>query len=79
LRLNIHVAGGGSARVALLGENGEELPYFTAEDCEVIQDDAVDYEVRWKDGPHLQGLVGRPVRVRVTMRNTKLYALQFAA
>ncbi|MEI9894594.1 MAG: hypothetical protein WDN28_12090 [Chthoniobacter sp.] len=43
----------------------------------MIQEDAIDYEVRWKNGPDVGALVGRPVRVQVTMRNAKLYALQF--
>jgi hypothetical protein len=79
LRLNIHTTGGGSARVALLDAQGQSLPGFAAEDCEVIQDDAVDYEVRWKNGPNLKALAGQPVRVQVAMRNAKLYALQFVS
>jgi hypothetical protein len=79
LLLNVHTAGGGSARVALLDEQGKAIPGFAAEDCEVIQDDAVDYEVRWRNTPSLEALAGRPVRVQVTMRNAKLYALQFSA
>ncbi len=79
LRLNVHTTGGGSARVALLDGQGKALPGFAAEDCEVIQDDAIDYEVRWKNGPDLKGLTGQPVRVQVTMRNARLYALQFAS
>jgi hypothetical protein len=79
LRLNVHVTGGGSARVALLDLHGRTLPFFGAEDCEVIQDDAIDYEVHWKNAPDLKALAGQPVRVQVTMRNAKLYALQFGA
>ena len=79
LRLNIHTTGGGSARVALLDELGNALPGFAVEDCEVIQDDAIDYEVRWRNAPDLRAHAGRQVRVQVTMRNAKLYALQFVS
>ncbi len=78
LRLNVHTTGGGSARVALLDAQGKVYPGFSADECEVIQDDAIDYEVRWKNGPDVSALAGQPVRVQVTMRNAKLYALQFA-
>jgi hypothetical protein len=77
LRLNIHTAGSGSARVALLDAEGKSLPGFTAEECELISDDAIDFEVRWKQGPDVGAHAGKPVRVQVTMRNAKLYALQF--
>jgi hypothetical protein len=77
LRLNIHSAGGGSARVALLDEQSNPLPGFAADDCEIIQDDAIDYEVRWKNGPDVSALSGKPIRAQITMRNAKLYALQF--
>jgi hypothetical protein len=77
LHLNVHTTGGGSARVALLDAQGQALPGFTAEECEVIQDDAIDFEVRWKNGPDVSSLAGQQVRVQVTMRNAKCYALQF--
>jgi hypothetical protein len=79
LHLNIHTTGGGSARVALLDELGNALPGFAADDCDVIQDDAIDYEVRWRNAPDLRALAGKHVRVQVTMRNAKLYALQFVS
>ncbi|HSI11154.1 MAG TPA: twin-arginine translocation signal domain-containing protein [Chthoniobacter sp.] len=79
LRLNVHTTGGGNARVALLDAQGTALPGFSADECEVIQDDAIDFEVRWKNGPDVNALAGQPLRVQVTMRNAKLYALQFTA
>lgn len=78
LRLNIHTTGGGSARVALLDAQGKAFPGFNADECEVIQDDDVDFEVRWKNGPDVSSLAGQAVSVQVTMRNAKLYALQFS-
>ena len=77
LCLNLHTAGSGSARVALLGADGNPLPGFTADDCEPISADAIDHEVRWKQGPEVAALSGKPVRVQLTMRNAELYALQF--
>jgi hypothetical protein len=77
LRLNIHVAGSGGARVALLDAKGKAIPGFAVEDCEVIQDDAIDYEVRWQNGPNVSALAGKTVRVQFEMRSTKLYAMQF--
>ena len=77
LHLNIHTAGSGSAKVALLQPDGTPYPGFTASDCEMISADEIDYEVHWKSGPDLSALAGKPVRVQLEMRNTRLYALQF--
>jgi hypothetical protein len=51
-------------------------PGFTARDCEIISADEIDYEVRWKAGPDLSALAGKPAGVQLEMRNTKFYALQ---
>lgn len=74
---NKPATGGGSARVALLDAQGKAFPGFSADECEVIQDDAIDFEVRWKNGPDVSALNGQSVSVHVAMRNAKLYALQF--
>jgi hypothetical protein len=79
LRVNIHTAGSGSAKVALLDADGNAIPGFTADDCETIETDAIDHEVRWKAGPDVGALAGKPVRVQWTMRNAKLYAMQFGS
>ena len=79
LHLNIRTAGIGSARVALLDANGNAFPGFTAGDCDIISADEIDYEVRWKSGPEVGALAGKPVRVQLEMRNAKLYALQFGS
>lgn len=77
LHLNIHTAGSGSARVALLGTDGTAYPGFSAADCELISADEIDYEVRWKGNADVSSLAGKPVRVQLEMRNAKLFALQF--
>lgn len=77
LRLNIHTAGTGHARVALLAENGDPIEGLSESDCEIISADALDHEVCWKKGPDIGGHAGKPVRIRVTMRNAKLFAMQF--
>ncbi|MFA6547161.1 MAG: hypothetical protein WCS99_22280 [Limisphaerales bacterium] len=76
LHLNIHTAGSGSAKVALLQADGTPHPGFASADCEIISADEIDYEVRWKGGVDISALAGKPVRVQLEMRNAKLYALQ---
>ena len=77
LCLNLDTRGSGSAKVAILDADGTEIAGFAATDCEVINSDDTDHVIQWKKGSSVHALVGRPVRVQVTMRNTKLYAMQF--
>ncbi len=77
LCLNLDTQGAGSAKVALLDVHGVPLPGFSAAECTVIDADDTDHVVRWKKNAELGPLAGRPLRVQVTMRGTKLYALQF--
>ena len=69
LHLNIHTAGSGSVKVALLQPDGTPNPGFTASDCEVL----------WKADPDLSALAGKPVRVQLEMRNAKLFPQQFGS
>ena len=78
LRLNLDTRGTGSAKVSLLDSEGQPLPGFSEEACEIINADDTDYAVRWKGGGNVSALTGKPVRVKISMRNTKLYAIQFA-
>ncbi len=77
LSLNIDTYGSGSAKVAILDAAGKKIPGFTAKECRSINADEVDLEVSWKKGADISALAGRPVRVKISMRNTKIYALQF--
>jgi hypothetical protein len=77
LVLNLHVAGTGLVKVALLDREGNPLPGFSADECIAINADGVSLEVRWKKAS-LAELAGQPVRIQFILRNAKLYAFQFA-
>lgn len=77
LLLNLHVAGTGIAKVAILDQKGDALPGFSTDDCSAMNEDAVNLEVHWKEGVSLSALAGKPVRLQFMLRNAKLYAFQF--
>lgn len=78
LLLNLHAAGSGGVKVAILDEAGQPFPGFSASDCDWINVDEIDSMVHWKSGADLGSLAGKAVRVEVTMRNARLFAMQFA-
>jgi hypothetical protein len=77
LSLNISTSAAGGARVELEDESGRPLPGFALEDCWEIVGDTLDYTVRWKNGSAVASLAGRPVRMRIALRDADLYSFRF--
>jgi hypothetical protein len=78
LVLNVDTGGGGWLRVELQDEQRQPIPGFTLDDCDTVNGSYVDCTTGWNDQAEVSSLIGKPVRMRVKMRNTKLYAFQFA-
>ena len=79
LAMNYSTSGGGSILVELQDESGEPLPGFALDDCDVVFGDKIEAPVSWGGNVDVSGLRGRPVRVRVRMRDADLFAFRFAA
>jgi hypothetical protein len=63
-------------RVELQDEAGQPLVGFALADCETRYGDEIEREVTWK-GNGLSALVGKPVWVRIVMKDADVYALRF--
>jgi hypothetical protein len=77
LRLNVAVREGGRVRVGLLDEQGRTVAGHAMEDCRPITDDDTDVQVRWQAGADLSARAGEWTRLRVEMKNARLYGFQF--
>lgn len=78
LTLNADCGGSGEIRVELQDEQGRPLPGHALADAVSIDRNGTAQEVWWKRGPDVSPLAGIPVRLRITMRSSKLYAFRFA-
>jgi hypothetical protein len=77
LSLNFATSAAGGIRVEIQDAAGRPVPGFTlAESIETIGNE-VDRAVRWKGGSDVSALAGKPVRLRLVMKDARLYALQF--
>lgn len=72
LEINAKTAPGGSLRVEIL--DGEGKPVAEAGE---FTGDEVDYALSWKSVEDLSSLAGKPVRLRVSLRDAELYAFRF--
>jgi hypothetical protein len=75
--LELNVAARGFVRVGLLDEAGNEIPGFTPQDCDPIQADAMRHTVSWRGSADVSRLAGRPVRLRMELQDSDLFAFQF--
>ncbi len=77
LELNVDTGAGGSVRVELLDPTGEPIEGFSGDDAVPLLGNSVRLPVIWKDQANTEELAGRPVKLRFTMREAKLYSFQF--
>jgi hypothetical protein len=77
LELNIDTGGGGMAVVELLEGSGKPIPGFTRHEADPVNANSVTKVVSWGGRSDVSALAGEPVRLRLRMRATKLYAFQF--
>lgn len=77
LALNIETSGPGDVRVELQDAAGKALPGYTLPECPPIFGDSLRHIVRWENGGDVRAFAGRPVRLRIVLRDADLYSFQF--
>jgi hypothetical protein len=76
LRLNYSTSAAGSLRGELQSEDGQSIPGFALADSETTFGDEFDHAIQWKGG-RLSALMGKPVRLRFTLVDADVFAIQF--
>ena len=78
LVLNYATSAAGSIRIELMDESGAAIPGFALGDMPELYGDELEATATWKAGSDVSALRGKPVRLRVAMKDADLYALRFA-
>ena len=60
-------------------EDGTPIVGLSLDDCNEVFGDKIEGVVTWKDGSALHAHAGKPVRLRVKLRDANLYAFRFAS
>ena len=79
LEINFATAAGGSLRVEIQDADGKPIPGFTLADCNRQYGDQLDRVVLWKSEHDVGQLAGKPVRLRIELKDADLYSFQFTA
>jgi hypothetical protein len=77
LSINYSTSAGGGLRFELQDASGVALPGCELDACDPIYGDSIRQQVAWKDAPDLSRWEGRPVRLRIELRDADLYSFQF--
>ncbi len=78
LRLNYATSAAGSVQVELQDAAGKAIDGFAAADMEPLYGDELDAVVQWKkSGADVSALAGKPVRLRIVLKDADVYALAF--
>ncbi len=78
LVFNYDTSGPGDIRTELLTAEGTPIPGFTLDEATPIYGDELERTVSWGERHDLADLAGKPVRLRLVMRDADLYSLRFA-
>jgi hypothetical protein len=78
LELNVDSGAGGSIRVELLDENEKPIKGYAEADATALFENSVCLTASWGTNRSVAALAGKPVKLRLLMRDCKLYAFQFA-
>ncbi len=72
----------GSVAVEVLDEKGKPLKGFETKSCRIVTTDTLAKErdgwVQWKKEKDLRRLQGKPIRLRFTLKNARLYSFRVA-
>jgi hypothetical protein len=77
LELNYSTAGGGSIFVELQEEDGTPIQGLTLDDCNEVFGDKIEGIASWNGDAGLKAHAGKPVRLRIKLRDASLYAFKF--
>ncbi len=77
LVLNMSTSAAGSIKAEVQDADGKPIPGRTLADCPDIFGDTLEHVVTWNGGSDLGDLAGKPVRLRIALRDADLFALRF--
>ncbi len=78
LSLNFSSSAAGTLRVELQTAAGQPVAGFTLDECDEIFGDSLDRKVSWKSNVDVSSFQGKPVRMRIELRDADLFAFQFS-
>ena len=77
MTINYSTSAAGGIRVEIQDADGGAVGGYTLAECQEIIGDQIERVVSWKGGADVSKLAGRPVRLRLVMKDADLYSIRF--
>ncbi|MBL8220615.1 MAG: hypothetical protein JNL62_15390 [Bryobacterales bacterium] len=77
LMLNFSTSAPGGIRTEIQDANGMAIPGFALSDSVELIGDQIERAVRWQQGADVSSLAGKPVRLRLVLKDADVFALRF--
>jgi hypothetical protein len=77
LTINFATRAGGEVRVELQDGEGQAMEQYVLSACRPLTGDSLDRAAAWKTGGDVAALAGKPIRLRLQLKNADVYSFQF--
>lgn len=77
LSLNFSTSAAGGVKIGFEYPEGKAIAGFSIDDAVTQIGNEVDRKVTWKSGTDVSALAGKPVRLRISMKDADIYSFQF--
>ena len=75
--INFSTSAAGFVKVELLDLDGNKIEGFELENSTEIIGNEIEKRVSWNGNPDLKKLNGKPVRIRIVLKDADLYSIKF--
>ena len=77
LSINFATSAAGYIRIELQTLDGKPIPGFTLNDCREQIGNEIERHVTWQDSSDVSAFAGKPVRLRIVMKDADVYSFRF--
>lgn len=77
LEINYSTSAAGEIRVEILDAAGKPIPGYTLGDSQVIIGNEISRAVSWKGNTNVASLAGKPIRLRIQLKDADLFSFKF--
>ncbi|MBD3630471.1 hypothetical protein [Cyclobacterium sp.] len=77
LELNYSTSAAGEIRIELLDGDGNKLPGYSMEEGQLVIGNEISRKVLWNGSSDVSDLSGKPIRMRVYLKDADLYSFRF--
>lgn len=78
LKMNFSTSAAGSVRIEVRDAGGKPVEGYALADCPEIFGDESERRVTWNTGRDLSQLAGKPIRLRLVVKDADVYSFRFA-